>query len=95
VLRYKLPIGSIILPALLIGCTGTLTTVNDYVLDKEDTVRAVDDRRLDLGHKLTCSAGLEAIRRKYGDDPETLEDLLGLCGWSDSNKAVIIDVIRK
>lgn len=81
---------------MLSGCTTTsetLSRVNDASLKAEETIQAVNDRELDIGYKLTCGGGLEAIRRKFGDDPQALQSLLVLCGWSATNKAAIMSTV--
>lgn len=79
---------AILIMASLWGCNGT-QQVKVAAAEVEQAAITANDLQLKLSEKGLCSSSLSAIKRAYGDDPQMLRYVLGLCRWSNHN----IDVI--
>jgi hypothetical protein len=84
--RFVVAIGIpllLLLLFILAGCS--MQGIKTTAAEVEQSVITANDLQLTISEKGLCSSALSAIRRKYGDDPEMLEHVLGICGWSRHN----------
>ena len=74
--------------AFLAGCT-TAQQFKMATAEVEQAAITANDFQLDTSEKGLCSSSLSAIKRRWGDDPQKLRYVLGICDWSDHNMDVM------
>lgn len=80
----------VVVMLFVVGCSAQ-QQIRRGTAEVEQAAIAANDWQLSVSEKSLCSCSLSAIRRKYGDDPEMLEHVLGLCGWSRRNIETVTD----
>jgi len=82
---------SMVWVGLLSGCTmiPTQTEVDEAIDRTTDMAVNYNDKKMEVSELSLCASPLSAILRNYGQNPDKLDALLTLCGWSAYNIEVM------